>query len=1485
MLRKTCFLIAFCLSIASIYAQSSSGEGNTAYAFNRTEGNYGIVSFKLDDFSSFEMKHIVDDDVRAAAFVEGSYYALVYVDGNPAEIASYDIATGNKETVMETTATFVDMTYDYSTQSLLLVQYDYPSSLLVKYDLTTKEFTTLCTFDYSMFAVTADLQGNIYTADLSGDIYNVNRETYELTTVASTDHYANTSALRSLDFDMTTGKLYYLANGSWAGTYLFEIDPEAGTSTAVGGMQSNLYVGIYTGYTNATPKSPSAPAGFVVTPASDGSNNCELSWTCPTTAFNRSDIGTLTHATIYRDGVAVGTVEDVKAGQQATYTDNLTKAGTYTYKVTLSNEAGEGMFAIASEYVGKDVPAAPTDVVATAEGNTITINWTAPTAGLNGGTLEGETTYKVVRSDEKVITESTVETQVSDVIEGKWAGYTYTVIAKNAAGEGGSATSNAAQAGEALTMPLSYALTSEEDLNLWTVVDGNNDGNTWRMGSLWGGNPGVEFRRNPVSNGPADEWLISPPAKLTAGMETLVTFNVRCSYSPTESLEIRVAQVGTAPEDATVVDTLTIKGSEAYYGGYDASVAIPAMEAEGDYRIYLHYDVEGVYSSNEGLHITDFAWKDNNVATVSGTVKYGNSMMQFPCMSATVVMGEYKTTTDYSGKYTFTDVPAGEYDITAEYITGYSKETEHVTVKAGDNITVDFLLTMLKKYVVSGTITDEEGNPIKGAKVTMAGDDEDNVTTDENGKYSISMYEGDYTLTVTKNHYVSQSKEIALTAAIPDTDFALAIDVLPPYSVTATDSEGSIAVNWEAPQPLNEWKYDNGEAEGVYGYGENFTGSQVVGTIYMGETTVYELKWQTVNSIDNNITLMLLGIDYGGNPTGEVLFQAAVTTVDDEWNTYRLPEPFTTDKGFIFAIAGKTYVATDGGTEDGSIDYPETQVFTTTYMGATSYRYFDELSDNPSRHFLLRVLCAEEEAADATIPEMNYNVWRLPASAKADEAQWTPIATGSEEFTLTDSNVPSGEYYYAVKTVYEAGGTSEAAFSDLVAHNMIAGVVVNVNTNSANLDPQADADGATVVLYNNDQNYTATVADGKAEFAKVEKGIYSITIRKNGFNFIEDGGLDISGEEVAFSFDYKLEQSLDKPANLDVLVDGSSARMLWNMQPNIIDNFDGDDYVDFEVNPAGRAGWQYIDNDGLMTWGFGATTFPHMEEPMAAIAFNSKATTPPLGNEPDFTTAYSGTRALAFFASRTVDGTTVVESDDYMISPELKPYRDFKFSFMARTYKELEGYRERIRVGYSTTTPELDQFIWLDDTLRYVPLEYTPYEYTIPQEAKYVVLNSSSLMNFILLVDDVFIGVEDQVVGNSYMPVNVNGYEVYLDDTKVADTDDTEYTFTELADGTHTAAIVQKFATGNSEPLEITFSIGSTGVDNVAATMLSIYVYGETLYINGDYSHAMVYSTSGAQVMSLDGESRADLSALPRGIYVVKAIRADGETVTAKVIR
>lgn len=73
------------------------------------------------------------------------------------------------------------------------------------------------------------------------------------------------------------------------------------------------------------------------------------------------------------------------------------------------------------------------------------------------------------------------------------------------------------------------------------------------------------------------------------------------------------------------------------------------------------------------------------------------------------------------------------------------------------------------------------------------------------------------------------------------------------------------------------------------------------------------------------------------------------------------------------------------------------------------------------------------------------------------------------------------------------------------------------------------------------------------------------------------------------------------------------------------------------------------------------------------------------------------------------------------------------------------------------------------------------------------------------------------------MPVNVLGYEVYLDGEKVADTNDTEYTFRNLSNGTHTASVVQKFDTGNSAQLTISFDILTTGIKTVADNLLAIY--------------------------------------------------------------
>lgn len=159
------------------------------------------------------------------------------------------------------------------------------------------------------------------------------------------------------------------------------------------------------------------------------------------------------------------------------------------------------------------------------------------------------------------------------------------------------------------------------------------------------------------------------------------------------------------------------------------------------------------------------------------------------------------------------------------------------------------------------------------------------------------------------------------------------------------------------------------------------------------------------------------------------------------------------------------------------------------------------------------------------------------------------------------------------------------------------------------------------------------------------------------------------------------------------------------------------------------------------------------------------------------------------------------------------------------------------------------------------------------------------MMNFLLLVDDIFIGVDNQVKGNNYMPVNVLGYEVYLDGEKVADTNDTEYTFRDLSNGTHTASIVQKFDTGNSAQLTISFDILTTGIKTIADNVLAIYTNGDELHIDGEYTNGVVYNTSGAAVMNLYGAATNSLSSLPNGIYIVKAQKADGKIMTAKITK
>ena len=116
------------------------------------------------------------------------------------------------------------------------------------------------------------------------------------------------------------------------------------------------------------------------------------------------------------------------------------------------------------------------------------------------------------------------------------------------------------------------------------------------------------------------------------------------------------------------------------------------------------------------------------------------------------------------GKYSITHAP-GEFTVKAEAY-GYHSDTQSVTIEAEESTQADFTLEEIAKNTVSGTVIDEAtGEGVTGATVLLVEDA--NITpveSDESGNYSITAYEGEYTLKVFARGYHGQETTVTIGA-------------------------------------------------------------------------------------------------------------------------------------------------------------------------------------------------------------------------------------------------------------------------------------------------------------------------------------------------------------------------------------------------------------------------------------------------------------------------------------------------------------------------------------------------------------------------------------------------------------------------------------------------------------------------------------------------------------------------------------------------
>lgn len=176
----------------------------------------------------------------------------------------------------------------------------------------------------------------------------------------------------------------------------------------------------------------------------------------------------------------------------------------------------------------------------------------------------------------------------------------------------------------------------------------------------------------------------------------------------------------------------------------------------------------------------------SNVGNVTGTVVDSTSK---PIVGATVSFGGGTATTDSSGAYNFTNIPAGTIQLVAS-ATAFQSVTQNVTVTGGSTTTANFTLATANNSPgsVTGTVTNIQTNGVvSGATVTW---NTTSVTSNASGVYSIaSVGGGTQTITAKATGYLPVSNTVTVNGGTSTLNIQLSTAGI--LNVTVVNSSGA----------------------------------------------------------------------------------------------------------------------------------------------------------------------------------------------------------------------------------------------------------------------------------------------------------------------------------------------------------------------------------------------------------------------------------------------------------------------------------------------------------------------------------------------------------------------------------------------------------------------------------------------------------------------------------------------------------------------
>ena len=397
-------------------------------------------------------------------------------------------------------------------------------------DYRTLKRTKIATSLYTYLAMGITHEGQLYGVATNGNLYKIDKETGEEELVGPTgftkeqlvdaDGYYNQTG----EIDPETNIFYWAAVLLDGTCGIYTVDLTTGAATYLGQFVGTMHGMIFPGseaHNDAPAAVENASADFV-----PGSLEGKINFTTPTTTYGGDPLGASVIYTIYANGeqVATGTAN---TGEQVSANVTLHNSGNYFFSIELSNGAGRSPKTTINQWVGFDEPNVATNVLAIADGQNISLTWTAPTEGVRNGFL-GALVYDVLRVNNGTKDTTTVATNLQttkltdNIASTALESYTYAIITHN--GDMVStekAFSNNVVVGNPYEPTWGENFDNLKDFRLFTVVDANGDGKTWSWNSEM-------FARSDYSEQTGnDDWLITPPLHMKSDRNYILSFKAK----------------------------------------------------------------------------------------------------------------------------------------------------------------------------------------------------------------------------------------------------------------------------------------------------------------------------------------------------------------------------------------------------------------------------------------------------------------------------------------------------------------------------------------------------------------------------------------------------------------------------------------------------------------------------------------------------------------------------------------------------------------------------------------------------------------------------------------------------------------------------------------------------------------------------------------------------------------------------------------------